>query len=91
MENHSSESKETRRGRGIYLLPNLFTTATLFAGFYAIVSAMNGRFEASAVAIFIAMFIGAAIGLPLNMMAESGTIAEEIPRGGRDLPTRVVA
>ncbi len=43
------------RRRGIYLLPNLFTTAALFAGFYAIVQAMNGRFERSAVAIFIAM------------------------------------
>lgn len=43
------------RRRGIYLLPNLFTTAALFAGFYAIVQAMNGRFEHSAVAIFIAM------------------------------------
>lgn len=43
------------RERSIYLLPNLFTTAALFAGFYAIVQAMNGRFEHSAVAIFIAM------------------------------------
>lgn len=43
------------RRRGIYLLPNLLTTAALFAGFYAIVQAMNGRFEYSAVAIFIAM------------------------------------
>ena len=43
------------RRRGIYLLPNLFTTAALFAGFYAIVQAMNGNFEQSAVAIFIAM------------------------------------
>ncbi len=43
------------RRRGIYLLPNLFTTAALFAGFYAIVQAMNGRFEHAAVAIFIAM------------------------------------
>ena len=43
------------RHRGIYLLPNLFTTAGLFAGFYAIVAAINGRFEAAAVAIFIAM------------------------------------
>ena len=41
--------------RGIYLLPNLFTTACLFAGFYAIVAAMSDRFEAAAVAIFIAM------------------------------------
>lgn len=43
------------RRRGIYLLPNMFTTAALFAGFYAIVQAMNGHFEQSAVAIFIAM------------------------------------
>ncbi|MCK9283350.1 MAG: CDP-diacylglycerol--serine O-phosphatidyltransferase [Rhodocyclaceae bacterium] len=43
------------RRRGIYLLPNLFTTAALFAGFYAIVQAMNQRFEEAAVAIFIAM------------------------------------
>lgn len=45
------------RSRGIYLLPNLFTTAGLFAGFYAIVAAMNGRFEPAAVAIFIAMIM----------------------------------
>jgi CDP-diacylglycerol---serine O-phosphatidyltransferase len=43
--------------RGIYLLPNLFTTGALFAGFYAIVMAMNGRFEHSAAAIFIAMVL----------------------------------
>lgn len=45
------------RRRGIYLLPNLFTTGALFAGFYAIVQAMNGRFEHAAVAIFIAMVL----------------------------------
>ena len=43
--------------RGIYLLPNLFTTAALFAGFYAIVQAMNGHFELAAVAIFVAMVL----------------------------------
>jgi CDP-diacylglycerol--serine O-phosphatidyltransferase len=43
------------RRRSIYLLPNLFTTAALFSGFYAIVQAMNGRFELAAVAIFVAM------------------------------------
>ncbi len=43
------------RRRGIYLLPNLFTTAALFSGFYAIVQSMNNRFEYAAVAIFIAM------------------------------------
>jgi CDP-diacylglycerol--serine O-phosphatidyltransferase len=45
------------RRRGIYLLPNLFTTAALFFGFYAIVQAMNNRFEAAAIAIFIAMVL----------------------------------
>jgi CDP-diacylglycerol--serine O-phosphatidyltransferase len=43
--------------RGIYLLPNLFTTGALFAGFYAIVMAMNGRFEDAATAIFVAMVL----------------------------------
>ncbi|MGE5028123.1 MAG: CDP-diacylglycerol--serine O-phosphatidyltransferase [Betaproteobacteria bacterium] len=43
------------RRRGIYLLPNMLTTAALFAGFYAIVQAMSGRYEQAAVAIFVAM------------------------------------
>src|SRR5262252_214971 len=45
------------RRRGIYLLPNIFTTAALFAGFYAIVMAMNQRFDNAAVAIFVAMIL----------------------------------
>jgi CDP-diacylglycerol--serine O-phosphatidyltransferase len=44
-----------QKRRGIYLLPNLLTTAGLFSGFFAIISSMNGRFEAAAVAIFVAM------------------------------------
>ncbi|MDA8110266.1 MAG: CDP-diacylglycerol--serine O-phosphatidyltransferase [Betaproteobacteria bacterium] len=47
----------TLRRRGIYLLPNLFTTAALFAGFYAIVQAMNQNFEVAAVAIYLAMVL----------------------------------
>ena len=43
--------------RGIYLLPNLFTTGALFAGFYAIVAAINSKFEAAAISIFIAMVL----------------------------------
>jgi CDP-diacylglycerol--serine O-phosphatidyltransferase len=45
------------RRRGIYILPNLFTTAALFSGFFAIVQAMNGKFEMAAVAIFVAMIL----------------------------------
>ena len=44
-----------QKRKGIYLLPNLLTTAGLFSGFFAVVSSMNGRFEAAAVAIFVAM------------------------------------
>jgi len=46
-----------RHRRGIYLLPNLFTTAALFAGFFATVQAMNQRFDWAAVAIFAAMVL----------------------------------
>ncbi|SDT87183.1 CDP-diacylglycerol--serine O-phosphatidyltransferase [Halopseudomonas salegens] len=45
------------RHKGIYLLPNLFTTAALFSGFYAIVSAMDGNFANAAIAIFVAMVL----------------------------------
>ena len=45
------------RHRGIYLLPNAFTTAALFAGFFAIVQAMNMRFDVAAIAIFAAMVL----------------------------------
>lgn len=48
---------EKVRHRGIYLLPNLFTTAALFSGFYAIVSAMDGNFANASIAIFVAMVL----------------------------------
>jgi len=45
------------RRRGIYLLPNAFTTAALFCGFYAIVMAMNLKFDHASIAIFAAMLL----------------------------------
>jgi len=48
---------EPIRKRGIYLLPNLFTTLSLFAGFYAIVQGMNHDFEKASIAIFVAMVL----------------------------------
>ncbi len=56
-EEEISVDGKTERRRGIYLLPNLFTTAALFSGFYAVVSGMNGKFEAAAIAIFVAMIL----------------------------------
>jgi CDP-diacylglycerol--serine O-phosphatidyltransferase len=62
MERHHDDIARERallknrvRRRGIFLLPNLFTTAALFAGFYAIVQAMNVNFDYAAIAIFVAM------------------------------------
>lgn len=55
-QNVETQSGKSRR-RGIYLLPNLFTTGALFAGFYAIVAAMSGKFEHAAVAVYIAMVL----------------------------------
>lgn len=56
-----------KRRRGIYLLPNLITTAALFAGFYGIVAATQGKFEQAAVAIFIAMILDALDGRVARM------------------------
>ena len=50
----TSENGKKVRNTGIYLLPNLFTTAALFSGFYAIIASMQGRFEPAAIAIFFA-------------------------------------
>jgi CDP-diacylglycerol--serine O-phosphatidyltransferase len=55
--NIMSSKNSPVRHRGIYLLPNLFTTAAMFSGFYAITSAINGRYETAAVAIFVAMVL----------------------------------
>jgi CDP-diacylglycerol---serine O-phosphatidyltransferase len=52
---HEQPSANKTPNKGIYLLPNLLTTAGLFSGFFAIVSSMNGHFESAAIAIFIAM------------------------------------
>jgi CDP-diacylglycerol--serine O-phosphatidyltransferase len=48
---------DKQRSRGIYLLPNLFTTAALFSGFFAILAAVDGHFEKAAIAIFVAMLL----------------------------------
>jgi len=57
------KKKQRNRGsapsirRGIYLLPNLFTTAAMFAGFFAMISAMDGRFQAAGVAVLLAFLL----------------------------------
>ena len=55
-EGHDSEGRKVRH-RGVYLLPNLFTTANLFAGFYSIMCAINGNFTVAAATVFVAMVL----------------------------------
>ena len=57
MNDKEQRGNGERRNRGIYLLPNLFTTATLFAGFYAIIAATQARYESAAIAIFVALIM----------------------------------
>ena len=53
MRSKSKKRFKDKRRKGIYILPNLFTAASLFCGFYAIISAMGERYEAAAVAILV--------------------------------------
>lgn len=57
MSRRRKKIKERKKMRGIYLLPNLITTGSLFSGFYAIIAAINGRYEASAWAILISLIL----------------------------------
>ncbi len=67
MGNHQNNIQEIKHRRGIYLLPNLFTTAALFAGFYSVVAAMKGYFDTAAIAIFVAMILDALDGRVARM------------------------
>lgn len=72
-----SENGKKVRHRGVYFLPNLFTTSALFAGFYAIISAMDGNFSAAAVAIFVAMALDGLDGRVARMTNTSSAFGEQ--------------
>src|SRR4029078_4052381 len=67
-----------RRRKGIYALPNAFTLAALFGGFYAIVMAMNGRFEQSCIGIFCAMVLDSLDGRVARMTNTQSTFGEQM-------------
>jgi CDP-diacylglycerol---serine O-phosphatidyltransferase len=66
------------RRKGIYILPNLFTLAALFSGFYAIVMAISGRFEQSAYGIFAAMVLDSLDGRVARMTNTQSTFGEQM-------------
>lgn len=55
-EEHTQEGQKVKR-RGIYLWPNLITTAALLSGFYSIIASMNGNFNQAIYAIFLAALL----------------------------------
>jgi len=63
--------------RGIYLLPNMFTTSALFSGFYAIVAGMNNDFSAAAIAIFVAMILDGLDGRVARMTGTESAFGAE--------------
>ncbi len=69
---------ERRRRKGIYILPNAITLAALFAGFYSIVMAMNGRFEASAIGIFCAAVLDSLDGRVARMTHSQSAFGEQM-------------
>ena len=67
-----------RRRKGIYVLPNLFTLAALFGGFYAIVMAMNGRFDLATTGIFAAMVLDSLDGRVARMTGTQSAFGEQM-------------
>ncbi|HRM48017.1 CDP-diacylglycerol--serine O-phosphatidyltransferase [Diaphorobacter limosus] len=67
-----------KRRKGIYVLPNLFTLAALFGGFYAIVMAMNGRFELASMGVFCAMVLDSLDGRVARMTNTQSAFGEQM-------------
>jgi len=67
-----------KRRKGIYILPNLFTLAALFGGFYAIVMAINGRFDLASVGIFCAMVLDSLDGRVARMTHTQSAFGEQM-------------
>ncbi|MET0335635.1 MAG: CDP-diacylglycerol--serine O-phosphatidyltransferase, partial [Rhizobacter sp.] len=67
-----------KRRKGIYILPNLFTLAALFGGFYGVVMAMNGRFDLAAIGIFCAMVLDSLDGRVARMTNTQSAFGEQM-------------
>lgn len=76
-EEEVSENGETVKRRGVYLLPNLFTTGALFCGFYAVVAAMRGDFESAPIAILFALIFDGLDGRVARMTNSSSKFGAE--------------
>jgi CDP-diacylglycerol---serine O-phosphatidyltransferase len=74
----ATEPAPRPRRKGIYILPNAITLAALFGGFYAIVMAMNGRFEQAAIGVFCAMVLDSLDGRVARMTHTQSAFGEQM-------------
>jgi CDP-diacylglycerol--serine O-phosphatidyltransferase len=77
-DEHDAEAAPRPRRKGIYILPNLFTLGALFAGFYAIVMAMNGKFDLAAIGIFSAAVLDSLDGRVARMTNTQSAFGEQM-------------
>ncbi|MBY0453534.1 MAG: CDP-diacylglycerol--serine O-phosphatidyltransferase [Burkholderiaceae bacterium] len=80
-DNESTQNAQVmvrQRRKGIYILPNLFTLAALFGGFYAVVMAMNGRFDMAAIGVFCAMVLDSLDGRVARMTNTQSAFGEQM-------------
>jgi CDP-diacylglycerol--serine O-phosphatidyltransferase len=70
--------EQRKRGKGIYMLPNMITLAALFGGFYAIVMAMNGRFDLATLGIFAAMVLDSLDGRVARLTNTQSAFGEQM-------------
>lgn len=75
---HSADEAPNKPSKGIYVLPNLFTLAALFGGFYSIVMAMNDRFEMAAIGVFCAMVLDSLDGRVARMTNTQSAFGEQM-------------
>ncbi len=68
----------SKRRKGLYILPNMVTLAALFAGFYSIVMAMNGRFDMAAYGVFCAMVLDSLDGRVARMTNTQSAFGEQM-------------
>jgi CDP-diacylglycerol--serine O-phosphatidyltransferase len=74
----AAEGAPRKPRKGIYVLPNLFTLAALFGGFYAIVMAMNERFDLAAIGVFCAMVLDSLDGRVARMTHTQSAFGEQM-------------
>ncbi len=77
-EDTENQQLRVKRRKGIYMLPNLVTLAALFGGFYAIVMAMNARFDLAAMGVFCAMILDSLDGRVARMTNTQSAFGEQM-------------